>query len=475
MLSLKDTLRKVIVTATLAAVTTHFFTGCSNDPVTSSDLYAPSQVYDIEEGTPSLTDEMTPGINETDTDSFSIKYKYWYDNPEVKEVQEQSLAEANQNPGSLTNKNFLNLDSLPIYTDSEGNEYIISGRTKVYLKDGKIAPKDLFNYLRVETSGERIYVGLVDSTYQTVSEFASKVAALNQKQPETYDERIGSGDGGSLSSDKVYEVYLNNTDTFSTFSSSEKCLDISSLLEAYNLGSTKITDKTTVELILYTAAGDVSVSFKVKDDKCEISYSTDVKDQSIDANDLIITDTRIFLSLAVIEDYLGYDVEYYDDFINIVTDNKDIVKQENVVTEDVLASVDNTLNNNDTTKPATDPDNVKEQEDLEEQLKKDQEEAEQNPYADLAGKDGELTDEDYFDMGITPPGQEESDTPTTNSEGKTAAQVREEIEDKINEDIKNGNYGFDDKNLEAALNNKELAEKFGWSQEDIDAAKSQLN
>lgn len=45
---------------------------------------------------------------------------------------------------------FLDLAGLPIYTDASGNEYIISGRSIVYLHNGKISSKDLYNLLALQ-------------------------------------------------------------------------------------------------------------------------------------------------------------------------------------------------------------------------------------------------------------------------------------------------------------------------------------
>lgn len=448
MFSLKDAVRKTILAVSLAAVTTSFFTGCNNDqPITSSDLYPPTITA---EAPPSLTDDIDPTDPTTpDANTFSIKFKYWYDNPDVQEAQEKI-----PNPGGDDNgETFLDLAGLPVYTDSDGNEYIISGRTPVYLKDGKIPEKDMFQNFRTEGAGERIYVGLVESATKSTEKFAEMLKEINRQQPATYDERVAATDTGKIDDEKEYAVYVNNADTGTIFSSSVKYIDISSLLEAYSLGLTKTVSSENADVSLYTATGELIVSFTINGEECTVSYSTDIKSQTIDSDEIIINNDKVFLSLAVIEDYLGYDIEYYDNFINIVTDNKDIIKPENVYTGNALANSDNTLNNNDTTKPADDPGNVKAQEELEEQRKKEQEEAERQ----AAEEESELTE------------------PTTDADGKTPAQRAQEIWEDADEDIRNGNYGWDEANIENALNDEELAKKFGWSQEEIDEAMNQLS
>lgn len=48
---------------------------------------------------------------------------------------------------------------------------------------------------------------------------------------------------------------------------------------------------------------------------------------------------------------LGYDIEVYDDFINIVTDNKDIITPDSILPAEAESLADSTLNDKDTTKP----------------------------------------------------------------------------------------------------------------------------
>ena len=77
MFSSKDTIRRIIIAVSLAAVTTSFFTGCSNDTtISSNDLYPSSQKVQV---TLETTDDINPGDKDTthDSNTFSIKYKYW--------------------------------------------------------------------------------------------------------------------------------------------------------------------------------------------------------------------------------------------------------------------------------------------------------------------------------------------------------------------------------------------------------------
>lgn len=339
MRKIKKAVMKIVSLVTLAAVTTHFFTGCSNDPVTSSDLYAPSQVYDIEEGTPSLTDEMTPGINETDTDSFSIKYKYWYDNPEVKEAQEQSLAEANQNPGSLTNKNFLNLDSLPIYTDSEGNEYIISGRTKVYLVNGKITGSEVL--LLRNNLGRKVYITAMNlaDIISKATNFENYLKENNITQPATLEERQTQDSSANETKEVVgdKQIFVNNITT--DYTTSNGMIPVLGIFQGVSgIGSLDMTKHATdnvISVTLYTAAGFVEVTFTTNDDKVNVSYSTGLEGTSlVVGEEYDLNSSTILLTADALERILGYDVEVYDDFINIVTDNQDLFSSSQICVVD---------------------------------------------------------------------------------------------------------------------------------------------
>ena len=57
------------------------------------------------------------------------------------------------------------------------------------------------------------------------------------------------------------------------------------------------------------------------------------------------------MSPEAVEHYLGYDIEVYDDFINIVTDNKDIITPDSILPAEAESLADSTLNDKDTTKP----------------------------------------------------------------------------------------------------------------------------
>ena len=220
MFSLKDTIRKTIIAVSLAAVTTSIFTGCNNNqPVSSNDLYPPTITA---EAPPSLTDDIDPTT--PDANNFSIKFKYWYDNPDVQEAQAKTPTPGGDDSGET----FLDLAGLPIYTDSSGNQYIISGRTPVYLKDGKISEKDMLN-LRSESDGKRFYMMYPAEAFDSLTAVKDKIAASEKTQPATYDERV-ENDTPATKIEGTVAVYMNNTDTNILFSSSSPQIAITNLV-----------------------------------------------------------------------------------------------------------------------------------------------------------------------------------------------------------------------------------------------------
>ena len=268
----------------------------------------------------------------------------------------------------------------------------------------------------------------------------------------------------------TYAIYVNNIETGMT-TTPDGMIEVSSVLPSYGVANYAPDEQA---LYLHTAAvSNLKLEFKTEADTITIEYSTGEKDENISTKEIILAGDMLKMSPEAVEHYLGYDIEVYDDFINIVTDNKDIIKPENVVSSE--AKADPTLDNNDTAKPADDPANV----DAKEELIKDQEqaekEAEDKAIEEITGKPvDEMTQEDYDTFGITPPG-ENPDTykPSTDSDGKTVAQRRDEAINKANENIKNGTCGWDEEDIEASKDYmRQWLQEQGYSQEEIEALMS---
>ncbi len=353
MFSIKDAVRKTVVAVSLAALTTSFFTGCSQQPTVSDvDLYPPSITTEVSTPyTEELTDDINPGINDEthDANTFSIKYKYWYDNPDVKETQDKALAEADPGGDNPNGETFLGIPGLPLYTDPSGNQYIISGRTVCYLADGKLASKDMYNLLRKTGTGERIYYGLTQTAEDILSTFLKRSAG--KEQPATYEDRKAQDTEATLNS-VTYAIYINNIETGMT-TTPDGMIEVSSVLPGYGVANYAPDEQA---LYLHTAAvSNLKLEFKTEADTITIEYSTGEKDENISTKEIILAGDMLKMSPEAVEHYLGYDIEVYDDFINIVTDNKDIITPDSILPNEAQDLADPTLNEEDTTKPIEKP------------------------------------------------------------------------------------------------------------------------
>lgn len=262
MFSIKDAVRKTVVAVSLAALTTSFFAGCSQQPTVSDvDLYPQSITTEVSTPyTEELTDDINPGINDEthDVNTFSIKYKYWYDNPDVKEAQDKALAEADPGGDNPNGETFLGIPGLPLYTDPSGNQYIISGRTVCYLADGKLASKDMYNLMRKTGTGERIYYGLTQTAEDILSTFLKRSAG--KEQPATYEDRKAQDAEATLNS-ATYAIYVNNIETGMT-TTPDGMIEVSSVLPGYGVANYAPDEQA---LYLHTAAvSNLKLEFKTE-------------------------------------------------------------------------------------------------------------------------------------------------------------------------------------------------------------------
>ena len=319
MFSIRHTFRKAIIAISLFSLTTTIPAGCSDKNAVSGEAVTATS------NTSHKSEEATA---ESESNTFSIKYKYWYDNQDVQEAQEQTFKD-NDPGGDDNGTTFLDLAGLPIYTDASGNEYIISGRSIVYLHNGKISQAEFYR-LRDESGNKIYYVTNVDGkgpddVRKGISEYAEPT--------KTYDERVA--DNSKITSPLAgLKIYFNNIDTLETVGESGM-ISISTLtaapLDIINYGN--IEDNSVAGLLyLNTAGGNLELTFTRTSAGIEVSYnSLDKKAQLTEDEIVVNNDESILMTADTIEDILGFDVEVHDDFINIITDSRDIPLAENII------------------------------------------------------------------------------------------------------------------------------------------------
>ena len=319
MFSIRHTFRKAIIAISLFSLTTTIPAGCSDKNAVSGEAVT---------ATSNTSHESEEATAESESNTFSIKYKYWYDNQDVQEAQEQTFKD-NDPGGDDNGTTFLDLAGLPIYTDASGNEYIISGRSIVYLHNGKISQAEFYR-LRDESGNKIYYVTNVDGkgpddVRKGISEYAEPT--------KTYDERVA--DNSKIASPLAgLKIYFNNIDTLETVDETGM-ISISALtaapLDIINYGN--IEDNSVAGLLyLNTAGGNLELTFTRTSAGVEVSYnSLDKKAQLTEDEIVVNNDASILMTADTIEDILGFDVEVHDDFINIITDSRDIPLAENII------------------------------------------------------------------------------------------------------------------------------------------------
>lgn len=340
---MKETIKKIIVSVMAMASITTFFVGCSGNqeslpPDTSTTVSS------------SITE--TPGVPVA-TGEFTVQFAYWFD----------SITEPFTNAFEATGKTLLG--KIPIYKDTEGNELIVSGRNPVYLDDGKIAPNDLFKHLRTEATGERVYAYLETPADEIATKFEQLLKDTGTTQLTSLAERISSDNRLTFLDGVRYDVYVNNMPTDITYSTADKVIPIYSVLNKLNLAWFKgdVTNNTAT-LKLYTGVGTIAIQIETDENGVYIwSYPDQIDTGVANGSEFRFTTNGFSLSPEKIQTLLGYDVDVYSggtNYINIVTDNKDLITSSSDLNienpMDINDVLNPELNYEDTSKPIVKPD-----------------------------------------------------------------------------------------------------------------------
>lgn len=339
---MNETIKKILASILTLIVFTTALTGCS-DSTSNSDSDSNSE--SMESSSTVSEVEILPGIQESSDGEFTVQFAYWYDN----------TIEETQNNFTPTNELYLN--KIPIYEDSEGNKLLLSGRTPIYLKDGKIAPNDLFRNLRMAETGERIYADLDRPSSEIYTEFQEMLKKTSTEQKIDFRERVKEEQVLELVEGTTYQIYINNIPTGDAFTVDDRFIPIYSLINKLHLAWFRGDIETnTAVLRLYTGKGTVEIAISCNEDGVyEWKYPGVDEVGIVNPSEFQYTESNFNLSPRKIQTLLGYDIDVFDDYINIVTDTKDLVTEsswlgvENLFDLNDVMDVD--LNKVDTTKP----------------------------------------------------------------------------------------------------------------------------
>lgn len=348
---MKKFLRNALIGVMLAATITTLFTGCGKDNAT---IPADSSAI--------VSQEESPGYAEFgDTNADATLYKvYWNDSDVVKESQEQKLIEAREGATVVEGSTMFN-GLFKVYQDEEGEQFIISNATRVYLtEDGQVPAQDMTE-LRLEGTGDRVYIRDTDIEVEAAKNAVNDFLRFVDGEQAGYDDRAplsSQSDEVKLLISQATAARVNNMPAAQTISLYNGYVEVYSLLDTMSeMGYVSdfkagyVTDEETgKDMMQFTATVNaVGNRFQVQinvDIETGIvkNAKADGKDFSLDQAGLDdakvsseIPAQGLQISLQNVEDLFGWDIEVYADetvgepFVNIVTDNRDIAKAENFV------------------------------------------------------------------------------------------------------------------------------------------------
>ena len=352
---MKKFLRNALIGVMLAATITTLFVGCGkgNDTIPADSSAIVSQ-------------EESPGYADYgDTNAETSLYKvYWKDNAAVKENQEQKLVEARQ--GATVVEGSTLFDGLfKVYQDEEGEQFIISNCSRVYLsEDGKV-PAEAMTELRLEGTGDRVYIRDTDIEVEAAKNAVNDFMRFVDGEQADYEGRTQiskQSDEVKLLMSQATAARVNNMPSAQTISVYNGYIELYSLLDAmsemgyvsdYSAGYTtdEETGKEFMEFLATVNAVGNHFATKVLVDMETGLINEAIADgkefklsqAGVDENGLEseVPAQGAQISLQDLEDFYGWDIEVYADesvgepFINIVTDNRDIAKAANFVTYQV--------------------------------------------------------------------------------------------------------------------------------------------
>ena len=351
--------RKYILVAAALVVLCAGMTACGTSQNTETSSSAPSSSSE-----PSSI--ASPGYADYgDTNAETSLYKvYWKDNAAVKEDQEQKLVEARQ--GATVVEGSTLFDGLfKVYQDEEGEQFIISNCSRVYLsEDGKV-PAEAMTELRLEGTGDRVYIRDTDIEVEAAKNAVNDFMRFVDGEQADYEGRTQiskQSDEVKLLMSQATAARVNNMPSAQTISVYNGYIELYFLLDAmsemgyvsdFSAGYT--TDDAGKEFMEFLAtvnavgnhfATKVLVDMEtgmiteaIADDKEFKLSQAGVDENGMESE---VPAPGVQISLQDLEDFYGWDVEVYADenvgepFINIVTDNRDIAKAENFVTYQVF-------------------------------------------------------------------------------------------------------------------------------------------
>lgn len=339
---MKFTKRFVMYALVLTMLISMFFTACnSSNPTTIPQ----------EEVTSSIT--KPGGLATQDAAKTSMFRAYWVDNKTVQADAVKNLEAAKKGAKDTGTKTVNNLFN--VYEDAEG-KFIISFDHRVYLDEDNMVPANMYDTLRIEGTGERVYVFPAESTANSV------LAAV-----QNFNDLTGGTTLGYADRDKIGHYFGDNKDANtsgmniringvpamvgdSLIYTEEGYVKLNELLAvggAYGyIDDFQITNKTATAAVL-AAGHEFTVEFQFDTDYNITKALADGREVTFEQRpDYAVTmPGDVWVSVATLANALGWDFDVYagDRTLNIITDTKDAFVKERCFSAENVESNPSTL------------------------------------------------------------------------------------------------------------------------------------
>ena len=283
----------------------------------------------------------------------SYLFKNWYDNIDTTVIN---------NGIELTTSESDWKDLYTVYSNDNNRHYIMSGKKPVFLTDDTITPEDRknlrfedgtkvyfrdYNEIRNQYSSSRISHKIIacDAPDKSilysdfVNEFANNLKACGETQPQNLEERNNLNNGKSICGE-FPEVYVNNIKiTCITYPSYTYLIPYNVVSELFPELMSYGKNSNFNTITLHTANGDQTYVIDFVGSTYMAIVRPDGSRLMIDNFEVMGDD--VYLPADILEYTFGWQIEVYEDFVNIVTDQKDLVDADksNLILESSLVDI----------------------------------------------------------------------------------------------------------------------------------------
>ncbi len=263
-------------------------------------------------------------------ETFDMRYKHWFDNPDVADSQKE-LLELGRSGTSVDRKH---LGLFQLYEDESGREYYISGRELVYVP----STMDTHGLSKMRDEDGKLHyphlTGVTDVAF--LGDFSAVTG--EQEQSTAFDDYAKVTTFAELKNDVDYQVFINNLKTDIIFNTKDVGISLNDWFTKYNLLSIDNGDYQVRHVYLNTGVGIRTVQLEAYsgEDKdwaytWTVTCLEDAASVVVGGSEISVFGDELYFTPEAIERILGYQIQVYENAINIITDNKDLADKDSVM------------------------------------------------------------------------------------------------------------------------------------------------